>query len=263
MHLRSDVRRAPEQMLASLNRVAALEALGLSTDLERAADSLERLLADLGFTGGFAFGTVDPLGSHVAGALGTARGPLAEAAASYVAAGLVRGDPIARRLLRRGPPFSFSAYFRAPANRTPCETRAEVIANLRAHGIVTAGAMSLPIPGAGRRAALTVAGPPDDTQPAFDTRFGAHLGILRLAALHLGTRVSDILAARNGDRLTAMEREVLSGLARGLRPAEIAAACGKSVNTIQNQIASARTRLGARSATEAVARAIRTGQLDA
>lgn len=62
--------------------------------------------------------------------------------------------------------------------------------------------------------------------------------------------------------LTRREREVLSLLARGLSYEEAAAQLGVSLNTVRSHVRSAYDKLGASTKAEAVALALRSGQLD-
>jgi DNA-binding CsgD family transcriptional regulator len=64
-------------------------------------------------------------------------------------------------------------------------------------------------------------------------------------------------------RLTARERDVLELLARGLRQEQIAARLGIGAETVRTHIRNASERVGAATATQAVAIAIRHGLIDA
>ena len=73
---------------------------------------------------------------------------------------------------------------------------------------------------------------------------------------------------RRGDRsdgrvLTARQRAVLTGLARGDSVEEIALELGLSPDTVRVHIRNARMRLGARSRAHAVVIALRRGAIDA
>lgn len=64
-------------------------------------------------------------------------------------------------------------------------------------------------------------------------------------------------------RLTSRERDVLELLARGLRQEQVAARLGIGVETVRSHVRNASDRLGAATATQAVAIAIRNGLIDA
>ncbi|WP_019644174.1 response regulator transcription factor [Novispirillum itersonii] len=63
--------------------------------------------------------------------------------------------------------------------------------------------------------------------------------------------------------LTRRERQCLTLLAKGLRVDAIAATLGTAPQTVEKQIAEARARLGARTATQAVVIALQHNLLDA
>ena len=68
-----------------------------------------------------------------------------------------------------------------------------------------------------------------------------------------------ILAEDTEPRLTSRETEVLQQASHGLRTQEIATALGISERTVQAHVRNVLLKLGARSRTQAVARAIRSG----
>jgi len=64
------------------------------------------------------------------------------------------------------------------------------------------------------------------------------------------------------DKLSAREKDVLSWLAMGLRPEEIADQLNIGYRSVDKYIVSAKNRLGAKSRDHAVARALSLGLLD-
>jgi DNA-binding CsgD family transcriptional regulator len=109
------------------------------------------------------------------------------------------------------------------------------------------------------------------SRTARGSRFSdAELGLIREAMpiLALGEGVHGpgpslvtVEAAAERPKLTAREREVLDYVALGLTNAEVALACGTSINTVRSQVASLLRKVGAASRTELVSLALREGIL--
>lgn len=119
---------------------------------------------------------------------------------------------------------------------------------------VTCGASIPVISRSGRkRASLCVSGAKEERAAAFDQRFPQLAPALRISGLAMFEFGLEVARQRAAQRLTPSEADVLELLAAGHRPREIATALSKSENTVRNQIAAARDKLGAESALQAVA----------
>lgn len=90
----------------------------------------------------------------------------------------------------------------------------------------------------------------------FATCVEAQFGVLKLAATAYASVAMRNMGRQNSDILSTREAQVLTHIARGLTPQEIAEEEGRAIATVRHQIASARTRLGARNTSHAVAIAL-------
>jgi len=252
MASRQDFRRAVREAaseqaisLSSLRGVAEAGSGGAA--VEAAASCLD----GLGF-GGFALGTIGIEDDTLRGAYAVGAGPVAAAAGAYAERGLAARDTTLR---------SFVGTWR-PSDLTPAlaagQPATAAVENLLDHGVRAAVLLPLIAGGGPVRVAAILAGGAKDDPEGFARRLRDHAWLARLALIALSDRVAD-LAWRDPGGLTGAERAVLSEVARGLRPREIAERLGKSERTVRGQIETARLRLAARTNAHAVAEAIRRG----
>lgn len=87
------------------------------------------------------------------------------------------------------------------------------------------------------------------------------LTLIGQAALRRVMSFSPTAEAKGPSRLTAREQTVMRWMAAGKRQAETAAIMGLSERTIENHLRRIRQRLGAKTTTEAVRMAIRSGEI--
>lgn len=92
-----------------------------------------------------------------------------------------------------------------------------------------------------------------ESRNVFETQFLDNEDTLRLIAGAIFLKVQIIGELNTVRDLSEAESRVFSYLSSGLRAREIAARLGKAERTVQNQIESARQKLGARNTTEAIA----------
>lgn len=132
--------------------------------------------------------------------------------------------------------------------------------HFREDGITGHAALRVDMPGRPFASFLGIGLNDNQTSGEFREKIRERYDLLRLGAT---TYTSIVLSERSPTEeapiVSTREAHVLTQLARGLSPQEIAEADGRSLTTIRHQIASARSRLGARSATHAVARALELG----
>jgi DNA-binding CsgD family transcriptional regulator len=180
-------------------------------------------------------------------------GNLADLVSVYIAGRMVADDPVIRTAARTGAPVRWSEHFGANAAGGAARLRAMLQDASIPDGITLPAA-----PVNGRSRTFLAVSAVSNTAPAdFETAYAAAEPLLRLAALALGRNP---VASKWADaELSNSEILVLSALADGMRPREIAAKLGKSEHTIRNQIVSAQQRLGARTKEQALVTAIRLG----
>lgn len=239
-------------------RSRQLRRIAESKRLSQAGRPLRALFDGLGLTG-FAFGALYREDDRLVLAPVLASGALEPVAAAYVAQNLAAGDPIAQRAYRERDAVLWTPFFADPRNRGEDERRRDVVELLLAHGVGCGASLCVAVPGSVYRGLLSVSGPRDASPEQFDRLFAEIGWIARLAALMLADIGLGGAVAPGGRRVSHSETLVLSELAAGLRPAQIAQRLGKSERTVRNQIASAQQRLGARTRDHAVALALRFG----
>ncbi|QVM89091.1 autoinducer binding domain-containing protein [Pseudomonas entomophila] len=87
------------------------------------------------------------------------------------------------------------------------------------------------------------------------------LTLLANAAFHNARRLLEAPVGQEGGMLTERERQVLAWTAAGQRQADIAAALGLSVRTVENHLRAARRRLGVATTAQAIKVALGSGVL--
>jgi DNA-binding CsgD family transcriptional regulator len=127
-------------------------------------------------------------------------------------------------------------------------------------------ALSIPLahPSTRHLSILTIWG--DEPGPDFVSFAKAHSATLQMAGLYLigmlALRWPHAATSAPAPALSTRERQILSALAEGARVSGIADALRITERSVQEYITRARTKLGARSRTEAVARALQLGLID-
>lgn len=234
--------------MTSAQRVLPKEIVELSAaatleDLTRAADTLMSELE----LGGYKFCVASARASRLIVLAVISGGDLAVAEA--VLSGKLLSDPedpLARTYWTQQPVL-WSAHLSEAGPRTESRSQLEALG-------VSCGASIPVISRSGqKRASLCVSGAPDEAPEAFDERFPQMAQTLRLSGLIMFEFGLELARQRAAVALSPSEAHVLELLAAGYRPREIAEAMSKSESTVRNQIASARERLGADSALQAVA----------
>ncbi|MGY6634460.1 MAG: helix-turn-helix transcriptional regulator [Alkalilacustris sp.] len=127
-------------------------------------------------------------------------------------------------------------------------------------------ALVLPLDGPRSRRLSTLCFWGDDPGSGFSQFVGAHMGALQAAGLclaaFLALRWSPTRTPGDTPALSTRERQILSALAEGAQIDGIADGLGISERSVREYIARARAKLGARTRTEAVSRALMMGMID-
>ncbi|MEM9843654.1 MAG: LuxR C-terminal-related transcriptional regulator [Pseudomonadota bacterium] len=128
---------------------------------------------------------------------------------------------------------------------------------LKAYSIAGDAALRIDLPGRPYTGYLGVGFKEGQSKTEFRDKLQQNSDVLMVAAaIYTSVALRERNPKDHAPIVTDREKSVLSLLAQGLTPREIAEQECKSLTTIRNQIASARARLGARSSAHAVALAI-------
>lgn len=239
-----------------------LARLSRATTVREASRCFSAFLDAFGVDG-FGLGFVWRDGDSISGDLANASGAMVPLIRAYLQQGLAAGDPGLRDLLdgARLVLWSESLFRDAEPAGAGCR-RAEIAALMVAHGVVGGVSLNLNPFGGPYRAVMSLMRTSSPGAESFDEMIRRDGWALRAASLVYSDVVLRGDAPLQDDGagvLSSSERLVMEGLIRGQRAREIATALGKSEHTIRNQIASAQSRLGARTKEQAVATALRRG----
>jgi DNA-binding CsgD family transcriptional regulator len=171
------------------------------------------------------------------------------------------------------PTLTFLSVFRAPliidhraVLERPGDTPFAPISRVMLEELGQHQALSIPLadPSTGRLSILTIWG--DEPGPAFVRFAKAHSAALQMAGLYfigmLALRWPHATTGPPAPALSTRERQILSALAEGARVSGIADTLCVTERSVQEYITRARTKLGARTRTEAVASALLLGLID-
>lgn len=228
-------------------------------DNSTAFETLSRLLDGFGIDY-YGFGSIVGAGDRPTNTLEICHPTFRRITADYQQRELFRNDP-GIRLLRQGGSELIASKFYLTRQGSSLDPAAQVAEMMRAADVQEHICVPiLPIRrGVTGYFALGALG----ETPALELRntYNRNRTLIYLAALsYLDVHLRDS-GKRDGGLLTRSEVDVLTELARGAAPAEVARARGKSIHTVRQQIASARKRLGARSVAEAVLLARELGEI--
>lgn len=229
-------------------RLDALQTLARGADLEMLRDPLAALIGSLNL-GGYKFCIAMPAAGAYRIIAVIAGGDLGGAPEHFLDSTIGPGDPILWESYRSVSPVSWTPYF-TDARRMELSG----VSRLAARG-VTSGA-SIPIVSRQRdcRASLCVSGARGETPAGLDLRLPEFWPLLRLAGLALLDVGLAEAQLRATSPLTESEIAVLKALSQGLTVKETAHQLGKSERTVRNQLDSARSRIGAKTTIEAIAK---------
>lgn len=172
--------------------------------------------------------------------------------AEYAERNLQMYDPTARALAA-GASHTFPIDGLKNASGRLHQGARELMSFLNSYNISSHGALRMELPN-GRGLGFLGLGMIDGTDyNHFKARFKEHLQVLRLATICYTNVMVDADKPSAKTILSPRESHVLTLLAQGLSPAEIAENDNRSIATIRQQIISARSRLGARTTAQAVA----------
>ena len=176
----------------------------------------------------------------------------------YIAEKLANSSPVSANF-DRNQILDLGPFYQDPRPRPNARYVPRIIELLKDHGVDNAVVIPLLRQGIATRTFLVLADPAPDSKLSFLQRLSEPLPTLLPLAREFSARMMMETVLAPDQVLTSSEILVLGELARGRRPAQIATITRKSIETIRNQTASARARLGAKTTTQAVAIAVRLG----
>ncbi|MEM1387350.1 MAG: helix-turn-helix transcriptional regulator [Pseudomonadota bacterium] len=249
-----DAYRENTNQLQDLADIAQAETDG------HAWEALERLCHNAGF-GYSGVGMIGVLGGEMAITLEHASPFFVVSFAKYQERGLHLTDPTAERLASGARVMvANTALKQAPAHLQ--DGAAKIKDHFLEDGILEHAALRIDMPHSAFASFLGIGVLSGDTKPEFRANLERRLGTLTVAA----TAYTSVMMRQAGmtdqaDILTQREAHVLTLLARGLSPDDIAEQEHRALPTIRQQIKSARQRLNARSSAHAVAIALHLGEI--
>lgn len=240
-------------MLANLSQIAGAKSTG------HAWEALARLGRDLGYdyTG---VGLIGTFAGDVSIALDHATPFFRRSFKEYHNNDLHLSDPAAH-LIAQGASLTFARTAILTAPRHLRSGARKMAAHLKKDDVTGHATLRIDMPGQSFASFFAVGERDRSGDDSFTERVDAQRDLLNLAATAYTSVALRQLGRPNPDILTAREAHVLTLLARGLSPQEIAEDEGRSLTTIRHQILSARRRLGARNTANAVAIALQLGAI--
>lgn len=232
----------------------SLITLADSSNVDDAWVALERLCRTMGFLYS-GIGTIVPDDEGPQIALDHATPFFLTSFAAYMRKGLNLRDPAARTLAG-GAPYIFADRECNDATSEFFDGGQDVLRHLREYSITGHAAFRIDLPddygigilGMGTTQSINI----DD----FHRTVEHYADTLRLAGILFVSAVPGGRPSPGDAVLTARERHVLTLVAEGMSPAEIAESENRSLATIRQQLATAKSRLGARNITHAVSIAL-------
>ncbi|MEM6481984.1 MAG: helix-turn-helix transcriptional regulator [Pseudomonadota bacterium] len=242
----------------SQSAIRTLSEIVRSPSGDSAWPKLEQLVRDCGFDY-CGVGVIAPENDAVSITMDHATSFFDRSFCKYYEKGLHEFDPAARQIAH-GASFTNAEDVLAAPPKALVEGAAKVKAHFREDGIAGHGTFRVDMPGRPFASFLGFGFSKDQASSEFIAAIREHDDVLRLAATaYTGVVLRERRPKKNGSMITAREASVLIKLANGMTPNEIAEHDGRAVVTIHRQIASARSRLGARSTTHAIALAVQLG----
>ena len=153
----------------------------------------------------------------------------------------------------------FTPLFQDPSPRPNAENIPRIIELLQDHGIHNVAVIPLIRSDITTRSFIALADPAPENKAPFLHRLSQRQSTLAPLVREFSARMMMKTTLKQDQVLTSSEILVLEQLARGQRAATIAKSTGKSIETIRNQIVSARRRLQAKTTLQAISISVRLG----